>query len=107
MLLFGEVNIELFHLPSSCLTSDLDVVLQGCRFQLPRLLAVHDSGAAAVPAGRERLHSDLSALEQRTTAKGSSTRTRTYICTHQKNKDATDAVLKYLCVNIVASSFHS
>ncbi len=51
--------------------------LQGCRFQLPHLLAVHDSGAGAVPAGRERLYSDLSALEQRTTAKGSNTKTHT------------------------------
>lgn len=52
--------------------------LQGCRFQLPLLLAVHDYCAAAVPAGRERLHSALSALEQWTTAKGSNA--ETYTC---------------------------
>lgn len=68
--------------------------MQGCRFQLPLLLAVHDYCAAAVPAGRERLHSALSALEQRTTAKGSNAETsvHAYICAHQKYKYATAAV---------------
>lgn len=58
--------------------------LQGCRLQLPLLLAVHDRGGAAVPAGRLSLRSALSALEQWTAAGGDNTQTHacTNMCLH-------------------------
>lgn len=47
--------------------------LQGRGFQLPLLLAVHVNCAGALPCGGECLHSDLSALEDRTAATGITT----------------------------------
>lgn len=71
--------------------------LQGRRFQLPLLLAVHDRGAGAVLAGRECLHSALSALEQRRTAKGSYKKTQTHLHTPISVRIRNTKTLQALC----------